>query len=69
MSKKAMPKRVLKDIVIDEISAVDKPAQPGAVSTIMKRFDPKKEGLAKKNNPVHKQNKNCLLYTSPSPRD
>lgn len=55
-----MSKRVLKDIVIDEISAVDKPAQPGAVSTIMKRFDPKKEGLAKKNNPVHKQDKKDL---------
>lgn len=30
-------KRVLKDIRLDEISAVDKPAQEGAVATIMKR--------------------------------
>lgn len=32
-----MTKRILKDIVIMEISAVDKPAQPGATATIMKR--------------------------------
>ena len=31
------PKRVLKDIRIDEISAVDRPAQEGAVAVIMKR--------------------------------
>lgn len=36
-----MGKRILKEIVINEISAVDKPAQKGALATIMKRNGPK----------------------------
>ena len=44
-----MAKRILKEIIIDEISAVDKPAQPGALASIMKRHDPKKRAVIGKN--------------------
>ena len=45
-----MPKKRILDIIkIDEISAVDKPAQPGALNAIMKRHDPKKPGIIGKN--------------------
>lgn len=45
-----MPKKRILDIIkIDEISAVDKPAQPGALNAIMKRHDPKKPGVIGKN--------------------
>lgn len=42
-------KRHLKVIKISEISAVDRPAQPGATATIMKRHDPKKSRVIGKN--------------------
>ena len=42
-------KRILEVIKIDEISAVDKPAQPGALNAIMKRQDPDKPRIIGKN--------------------
>jgi len=45
-----MPKKTILEVIkIDEISAVDRPAQPGATSAIMKRHDPKKSTVIGKN--------------------